>query len=111
MRNSLLLLILLLSTPCYAGTQADSLEWWLKGQNKFERAVVATEGEGQDFNIVEWRVKDVAKPSVVELRTIVSDYKAYLLTKPSTEETEKVAIETKLGLTRTQMKRMAELYR
>jgi hypothetical protein len=89
---------------------AHAIEWWLRGQSKFEGSSVRTQQtENGLFDIVEWRVDGVAKPSDAEVTQIVNDYKAYLVTKKSQDSSKVDLILQKIGLTKLEFKELCDL--
>ena len=83
-----LIIFLLLCSTAHASTpySAEALEWWLRQQGKWEHATVRTEMIRGEWEITTWGVKDVKKPTDVEVLQIISDYNTIAIKKKTLEE-------------------------
>ena len=54
---------------------AYALEWWIKGLNKFDGASIRTRQlEDGSFELFEWKVYGMEKPSDEEIKSIMVQY-------------------------------------
>ena len=102
MRILIIITILFTSIYAYADTSsrpsALALEWWLKGQGKFEDARVRTiyDDKKNEYKITKWKVQGVAKPKKSELDTIIDNYEIQYV-KPKTINERLVELENRVS--------------
>jgi len=74
------ILIILIALPAIASTikpPAAALEWWLRGQGKFEGANVSTrQNPDGTYSITTWSVSGVTQPTDSEVDQIITNYEA-----------------------------------
>lgn len=54
---------------------ADALVWWLRSQGRDGLFGGTIQREDGSWEILEWQIKDIPKPSKDEIEKILSDYK------------------------------------
>jgi len=78
---------------------AHALEWWLRGQGKFDGAKVSTKeivpGSG-DFVITQWDANGVPQPGESEINQIIANYNAAEAQRKSAEVSSKSTVRAKL---------------
>lgn len=89
---------------------AAALSWWLESQNKLNGAKVGTKEVSENvWEISEWEVSELAKPTDAEVDTIITDYQTHLTNEKDARKTRKQAVRTKLGLTKSELKALLEI--
>lgn|SRR3990167_3765634 len=88
------------SFNCEASTKRPSalaIEWWLREQDKFEGVKINTKQlpDGK-YDVTNWEVIGIQKPTDVELEVIINDYEQYLKDKDKSQKEKVIRVKTKL---------------
>ncbi len=89
MKKFIILLTFLFILPAFGATPpcAIQIEWWLRGQGKFEGASIRTHQIGTNkYEITKWEVLGVDKPTDAEMLAIIASYNARVKEKTLDEE-------------------------
>ncbi len=93
MRKLIILLTFLFILPAFGATPpcAIQIEWWLRGQGKFEGASIRTQQIGTNkYEITKWEVSGVDKPTDAEILAIIDAYNARVKEKTLGEQIEDI---------------------
>ena len=103
MRKIIILVLIvgfLVTSFCEASTKRPSalaIEWWLRGQDKFEGAKINTqELPNGKYEITNWETNGVSQPTDAELEVIINNYEQYLKDKDKFQKESRARVKTKL---------------